>query len=45
MHLLELNQDKINWFVLSVNPGAFTYDYDAMKRSRRALLLEIAQHS
>ena len=31
IHLLESNQDKINWFRLSQNPAIFQYDYDAIR--------------
>jgi hypothetical protein len=32
MHLLEQNQDKIHWGLLSTNPGIFEYDYSKMSR-------------
>ena len=31
IHLLEANQDKIDWWALSKNPAIFQYDYDAMR--------------
>jgi hypothetical protein len=32
MHLLEANQDKIEWDYLSQNPAIYEYDYKAMTR-------------
>ncbi len=32
MDLLEKNQDKIHWGILSSNPGIFVYDYSKMSR-------------
>ena len=31
MHLLEVNQDKIDWYELSENSSIFTYNYDYLK--------------
>ncbi len=32
IHLLEQNQDKINWYSLSTNPAIFAYDYEEIKQ-------------
>jgi hypothetical protein len=29
---LEKNQDKIDWYWLSMNPSIFTLDYDKLKK-------------
>ena len=31
IHLLEKNQDKIDWYFLSLNPSIFELDYCALK--------------
>ena len=41
IHLLEKNQDCINWWDLSTNPSIFVYDYEEMKRIRGPLLEEL----
>jgi hypothetical protein len=43
MHILENNQDKINYGALSLNPGIYTYDYDKMKKMKKKLHKEIIQ--
>ncbi len=32
IHLLEQNQDKIDWDWLSENPSIFTYDYEQIRQ-------------
>ena len=33
IHILEANQDRINWATLSENTNIFTYDYEKMKKN------------
>ena len=40
IHLLEQNQDKINWTRLSINPSIFTYDYKELKRRMKETIAE-----
>ena len=41
IHILEQNQDKINWNSLSANPSIFEYDYEAMRERMRPLAEEL----
>ncbi len=33
MHLLEDNQNRIDWDLLSMNPSIFTYDYELIRKT------------
>jgi hypothetical protein len=39
IHILEQNQDMINWEIISGNPAIFEYDYEAM-RDRMKIIAE-----
>jgi len=43
IHLLEQNQDKINWYAIFANPAIFVYDYAAMRENYRELKEELMQ--
>ena len=45
IHLLEKNQDKINWRSLSNNPNIFTYDYELMKENCSVFKEELIEKS
>jgi hypothetical protein len=45
MHILEKNQDKIDYFWLSCNPNIFTYDYEKMHQSHRELKEELMKEA
>ena len=46
IHLLERYPDQINWAILSMNPGIFTYNYKKMmmRMSESGLGAQISQH-
>ena len=44
IHLLEQNQDKINWSQLSKNKAIFTYDYPKMKENCNIFKEELIEY-
>ena len=47
MHILQKNQDKINWYNLSLNPSIFELEYNVLKERcsiYKEELIQIALH-
>ena len=44
IHLLEQNQDNIDWEYLSGNPSIFTYDYKQIAKQRWPINKELIQN-
>jgi hypothetical protein len=44
IHLLEQNQDRINWNKFSRNPAIFTYDYARIKEEHSELTRDIIEY-
>ena len=42
--LLEANQDKIRWDILSRNPAIIVYDYDQMRTNKLTLNREVIEY-